>query len=48
MLNDARQFLREAPWYGVFPGLALSTLLLGLNLTADAIRDALDPRLARA
>lgn len=45
MLNDARQFLREAPWYGVFPGLALSTLLLGLNLTADAIRDALDPRL---
>jgi peptide/nickel transport system permease protein len=48
MLNDARQFLREAPWYGVFPGLALSTLLLGLNLTADAIRDALDPRLAQA
>jgi ABC-type dipeptide/oligopeptide/nickel transport system permease subunit len=47
MLNDARQFLREAPWYGVFPGLALSGLLLGLNLTADAIRDALDPRLAR-
>jgi ABC-type dipeptide/oligopeptide/nickel transport system permease subunit len=46
MLNDARQFLREAPWYGVFPGVALSALLLGLNLTADAIRDALDPRLA--
>jgi ABC-type dipeptide/oligopeptide/nickel transport system permease subunit len=44
MLNDARQFLREAPWYGVFPGLALSALLLGLNLTADAVRDALDPR----
>jgi ABC-type dipeptide/oligopeptide/nickel transport system permease subunit len=48
MLSDARQFLREAPWYGLFPGLALSALLLGLNLTADAIRDALDPRLARA
>ena len=48
MLNDARPFLRDAPWYGVFPGLALSVLLLGLNLTADAIRDALDPRLARA
>jgi ABC-type dipeptide/oligopeptide/nickel transport system permease subunit len=46
MLNDARPFLREAPWYGVFPGLALSALLLGVNLTADAIRDALDPRLA--
>ncbi len=48
MLSDARPFLREAPWYGVFPGLALSALLLGLNLTADAIRDALDPHLARA
>jgi peptide/nickel transport system permease protein len=48
MLNDARQFLRDAPWYGVFPGLALSALLLGLNLTADAIRDALDPRLRAA
>jgi len=47
MLSDARPFLREAPWYGVFPGLALTALLLGLNLTADAIRDALDPRLAR-
>jgi ABC-type dipeptide/oligopeptide/nickel transport system permease subunit len=22
MLNDVRQFLRDAPWYGVFPGLA--------------------------
>jgi ABC-type dipeptide/oligopeptide/nickel transport system permease subunit len=30
----------------VFPCVALSALLLGLNLTADAIRDALDPRLA--
>ncbi|MGH7322219.1 MAG: ABC transporter permease, partial [Candidatus Rokuibacteriota bacterium] len=48
MLSDARPFLREAPWYGVFPGLALSAMLLGLNLTADAIRDVLDPHLARA
>ena len=47
MLNDVHQFLRDAPWYGVFPGLALSAPLPGLNLTADAIRDALDPRLAR-
>jgi peptide/nickel transport system permease protein len=43
MLNDSRAFLREAPWYGLFPGLALSLLLLGLNLTADSLRDLMDP-----
>jgi peptide/nickel transport system permease protein len=40
MLNDSR----EAPWYGLLPGVALSVLLLGLNLTADSLRDFLDPR----
>jgi peptide/nickel transport system permease protein len=44
MLNSSRSYLREAPWYGIFPGLALSLLLLGLNFLADAVRDALDPR----
>lgn len=44
MLNSSRSYLREAPWYGIFPGIALSTLLLGLNFLADAVRDALDPR----
>lgn len=44
MLNTSRAYLREAPWYGIFPGLALSGLLLGLNFLADAVRDALDPR----
>jgi peptide/nickel transport system permease protein len=44
MLNDSRAYLREAPWYGLLPGVALSVLLLGLNLTADSLRDFLDPR----
>ena len=44
MLNDSRAYLREAPWYGLLPGVALSFLLLGLNLTADSLRDLLDPR----
>ncbi|MCL4466958.1 MAG: ABC transporter permease [Chloroflexi bacterium] len=43
MLSTARRFLVEAPWYGVFPGLALVVLLLGLNFVADAARTALDP-----
>lgn len=44
MLNTSRNYLCQAPWYGVFPGVALSLLLLGLNFLSDAVRDALDPR----
>ncbi len=44
MLNDSRPYLQQAPWYGVFPGLALALLLVGLNYLSDALRDALDPR----
>lgn len=47
MLNDARAYWHQAPTYGLFPGIALSVLLLGLNFIADAARDALDPRLPR-
>jgi peptide/nickel transport system permease protein len=44
MLNESRAYLRTAPWFGIFPGVALAMLLLGLNLVTDALRDALDPR----
>lgn len=43
MLSDARPYLREAPLYSIFPGVALVLLLLGLNFLADALRTALDP-----
>lgn len=44
MLNQSRAYLRQAPWYGVFPGIALAAMLVGLNYLSDALRDALDPR----
>jgi len=44
MLSHSRQFLRVAWWYGVFPGTALTILLIGLNYFSDAVRDAFDPR----
>jgi peptide/nickel transport system permease protein len=44
MLNDSRAYLRQAPWFGIFPGLALAALLVGLNYLSDALRQALDPR----
>jgi ABC-type dipeptide/oligopeptide/nickel transport system permease subunit len=47
MLNDSRAYLREAPFYGLWPGLALTILLVALNFLSDALRDALDPRRMR-
>jgi ABC-type dipeptide/oligopeptide/nickel transport system permease subunit len=37
--------LNHAPWLVLFPSLAISLAVLGLNLLGDAIRDATDPRL---
>lgn len=45
MLAGARPFLAQAAWLGVFPGLAISLTLLGVNLFGDALRDKLDPRM---
>lgn len=48
MLNDSRAYLRQDVWYGVWPGVALALLLLGLNYISDALRDAFDPRRVNA
>jgi len=48
MLNESRAYLRTAPGFGIFPGVALALLLLGLNFLSDALRDALDPRRTNA
>ncbi|MBV9171750.1 MAG: ABC transporter permease [Chloroflexi bacterium] len=45
MLNDGRQFLRQAWWLATFPGLAISLLVLSVNVLGDGLRDALDPRM---
>jgi peptide/nickel transport system permease protein len=42
MLNAAQQFLTQAPWLAVFPGLMIILVVLGFNLTGDALHDALD------
>jgi peptide/nickel transport system permease protein len=43
--GQARRFFTHAPWMAIFPGLALSLVVLGFNLMGDAMRDVLDPRL---
>ncbi|GAA4625125.1 ABC transporter permease [Actinoallomurus vinaceus] len=35
-------------WVGVFPGLAILTVVMAFNFLGDTMRDALDPRTARA
>lgn len=44
MLSEGREYLATAWWLGVFPGLAIMLLVLGINLLGDGLRDALDPR----
>ena len=44
MLNTAKNFMTQAPWMAIWPGLAIFSLVLSLNLFGDGLRDALDPR----
>jgi len=44
MLNTAKNFMSQAPWMAFWPGLAIFSLVLSLNLFGDGLRDALDPR----
>ena len=47
MLADGREFMRQAWWLATFPGIAISIVVLAVNLFGDGLRDALDPRLRR-
>ena len=44
MLYEGREFLETAPWWSIFPGLAIMLTVLAFNLLGDGIRDVLDPR----
>ncbi|MDB2224491.1 ABC transporter permease [Halorubrum ezzemoulense] len=43
MIRQSKQYLTQAPWMAVFPGLGIATTVLGFNLLGDGIRDVLDP-----
>ena len=44
MLNEARGYLMQAPWYPLFPGLTIVVAVLSLTLLGDGLVVALDPR----
>jgi peptide/nickel transport system permease protein len=43
-LNEGRDFIKQAWWISVFPGLAIVTTVMALNLFGDGLRDAMDVR----
>ncbi len=45
MIAESRQFIDQAPWIGLAPGLSLCALLVAVNLFGEGLREQLDPRL---
>ncbi len=43
--GSGRDYMFMAPWMVIWPGLALATVVYGINMFGDAVRDLLDPRL---
>ncbi len=43
--GSGRAYMFLAPWMAIWPGLALSIAVYGINMFGDAVRDLLDPRL---
>ena len=43
--GSGRQYMFQAPWVAIWPGLALAIVVYGINMFGDAMRDLLDPRL---
>lgn len=45
IMNSGKDYIMEAPWISIFPGLMIMIIVLGFNLFGDALRDILDPRI---
>jgi peptide/nickel transport system permease protein len=46
MIAESREYLTQAPWVGLAPGLCLTALLVSVNLVGEGLREVLDPRLS--
>ncbi len=45
MLSDSQQYLQTAPHLAIFPGIAITMLVLSMNMFGDWVRDYLDPKI---
>lgn len=48
MLHQAQLYFRDAPWLAVFPGLAITLSVAGINFLGEGLRERIDPRLGGA
>ncbi len=48
MISESREFLPEAWWYALAPGMAIFVVVMGFNLLGDGLPDILDPKIRRA
>ncbi len=48
MISDGRAYLSFAWWIAIFPGVAISLLIISLNIVGDWMRDFFDPSLRRS
>ena len=46
MVSRGRYALQNALWMSAFPGLAIATVCIAINLLGDTLRDILDPRMS--
>jgi peptide/nickel transport system permease protein len=44
MISDATNYAYDSPWLAVFPGVAITLVVLCFNFLGDGLRDVLDPR----
>jgi len=44
MITGATNYIEDAPWLWIFPGLFILLTVLSINFVGDGLRDALDPR----
>ena len=45
MLSDGRDYLTTAWWISTIPGLAITSLILAINVMGDWLSDLMNPRL---
>ena len=47
ILSAGRDYIQQAPYLTLYPGLCIMILVLSLNMIGDGLRDAFDPKLRR-
>jgi peptide/nickel transport system permease protein len=47
MLQNAQNYLVQAPWLSIFPGMMIALTVTSFNFVGDGLREAFDPRLKR-